>query len=156
MDNLHNGRLAAEDAQVYIRKALEYGIDTVSLTAMLAGAKMLDYIGMKYLYAGQIAGFWKHMDENPNRDYFNKFIKRHTGNRLLHSLTLDMPDAIIIVKEIFQEAWLNEYTPFRLGIALGKYDAEFQFWLRFKRSINNLEYQEGEALPSLESLSGKE
>lgn len=155
MDILRDGRLAAEAAQVYIREAMEYGIDSVSLTALLAGAKMLDYVGMKYLYAGQIASFWKNMDENPSSDFFYKFIKRHTNN-WLHSLTFDMMDAISIVKGIFQEAWLNEYTPFRLEMALAKYEAELQFWLRFKRSIDDLGYQEDKALPSLESLSSKE
>lgn len=63
-----------------------------------------------------------------------------------------MMDAIIETKEIFRKAWLNEYTPFRLGIALGKYDLEFQFWLKFQRRLENLNYREGETLPSLESL----
>ncbi len=65
-----------------------------------------------------------------------------------------MLDAIIEVKEIFRKAWLNEYTPFRLGIAMGKYDHEFQFWLSFQRSLENLSYREGEPLPALESLTG--
>lgn len=150
-ENLHNGRLAAEDAQIYIRSALKYGVDTTSLFAMLAGAKMLDYIALKYLYASEIADLWKQFNEKPNAADFRLLISIETKAKY-HSKTSDMLDAIIETKEIFQKAWLNEYTPFRLGIALGKYDMEFQFWLRFQRCLENLSYHEGEALPSLESL----
>lgn len=151
-ENLHNGRLAAEDAQIYLRNALKYGIDTTSLYAMFAGTKMLDYVALKYIYASEIAGFWKQMIENPNVFEFRSLIGHETREKY-HSRTSDMQDAIIETKEIFQKAWSNEYTPFRLGIALGKYDLEFQFWLKFQRRLENLNYVEGEALPSLESLT---
>lgn len=154
-DNLHNGRLAVEDAQIYIREALTYGIDTISLTAMLAGARMLDYIGLKYIYAGEIADFWKQVSEKQNINDFRLLIYRETSHRY-HSRVSDMLDAIMETKEIFREAWENEYTPFRLGIALGKYDYEFQFWLRFQRRLLNLNFRESEPLPTLESLVGIE
>jgi hexosaminidase len=150
-ENLRNGRLAAEDAQVYIRSAMKYGTDTTSLTAMLAGAKMLDFIGMKYLYAGEIAGFWKYLAENPGAYNFQTLIYREAGHKI-HSRSSDMLDAIVETKAIFRKAWTNEYTPFRLDIMLGKFDGELQYWLRVQRRIMNLNYREGESLPSLESL----
>ncbi len=77
-ENLHNGRMAAEDAQIYIRSAMKYGIDSTSLTAILAGARMLDYIGLKYLYAGEIAGFWKQLSEKPGSGDFRLWISNET------------------------------------------------------------------------------
>ena len=154
-DNLHHGRLADEEAQIYIRSALKYNIDTVSLTAMLAGAQMLDYIGLKYIYAGEIGETWKQVSENMNPTDFYLLIQREMGSKI-HSKTEDMMDAIFLTKEIFHKAWLNEYTSFRLDIALNKYDQEFNFWWRFQRSLLNLKYHEGEALPTLESLVGLE
>lgn len=151
-ENLHNGRLAAEDAQIFLRSALEYGIDTTSLFAMFTGAKMLDYVALKYIYASEIYDFWKQLDKDPGAKNFKALVHHETRARY-HSRTSDMLDAIIETKELFQKAWLNEYTPFRLGIALGKYDMEFQFWLKFQRRLENLNYNEGEALPSLESLT---
>jgi hypothetical protein len=106
---------------------------------------------LKYIYASEIADFWKQLNEKPNAGDFRLLISIETRAKY-HSRTSDMLDAIIETKEMFQKAWLNEYTPFRLGIALGKYDMEFQFWLRFQRRLENLNYREGEALPSLESL----
>jgi hexosaminidase len=151
-ENLHNGRLAAEDAQIYIRSALKYGIDTISLTAMLAGARMLDYISLKYLYAGEINGFWNKLTENPNAADFRLFIGIES-RAIYHSRVSDMMDAITETKELFKKAWMNEYTPYRSGIAFGKYDLEFQFWLKFQRRLENLSFREGEPLPSLESLT---
>ncbi len=152
-ENLRNGRLAAEDAQVLIRSAIKYRIDTLSLTAMLAGAKMLDYIGLKYIYAGEIAGYWKQLSEKPNRDDFTLFISRETRAKY-HSRTSDMQDAILETKDIFLKAWQNEYEPYRIGVATGKFDMEFQFWLRFQRRLENLSFREGEPLPALESVTG--
>jgi hexosaminidase len=150
-ENLHNGRLAAEDAQIYIRSAMKYGIDTTSLVATLAGARMLDYIGLKYLYAGEIADFWKQIGEKPGRDNYRLLIEIETNSRI-HGRTADMLDAIIATKEIFRRAWLNEYTPFRLGVILGKFDLEFQYWLRFQRNLELYNYREKEPLAPLESL----
>ena len=118
---------------------MEYGVDSISLTAMLAGAKMLDYIGLKYLYAGEIAGFWKQLNEKPSRSDFRLLIGIETRAKY-HSRTSDMMDAIIETKELFQRAWLNEYTPYRLGVALGKYDLEFQFWLKFQRRLERITF----------------
>lgn len=151
--DLHTSRLAAEDAQIYIREALKYKVDTTTLFALFVGAKMLDYLSLKYLYAAEINELWKQVNENPDKEkamgtlYFEVTFKYHTR-------TSDMLDAIIDVKELFKKAWLNEYTPFRLGVALGKYDEEFQYWLRLQRKLENsrMNTKENEALPSLESI----
>nr|MBA4140313.1 beta-N-acetylhexosaminidase [Segetibacter sp.] len=58
-ENLHNGRLAAEEAQIYLRDALKFGVDTISLFAMQVGAKELDFLSAKYLFAGNIAEMHK-------------------------------------------------------------------------------------------------
>jgi hexosaminidase len=150
-ENLHYGRLAVEDAEIQLRNALKYGIDNVSLTALLAGAKMLDYIALKYLYAGEIGGFWKQLGDNPGSDDFRLLINRETRAKY-HSRCSDMMDAILETKDLFLKAWQNEYTSYRIGIAVGKYDLEFQFWLKFQRRLESLNYREGETLPPLESL----
>ena len=64
-----------------------------------------------------------------------------------------MLDMIVITKEAFKRAWMNEYEPFRLGVVLGKYDLEFQYWLKLQRRMENLRFKEGEALPPLEKIT---
>jgi len=152
-ENLHNGRLAAEDAQIYIREALKSGADTTTLFAMLVGAKMLDYLALKYLYAGETAELWKQLEESPNKEQMLHWMSMEVTFKY-HTRTSDMLDAIIETKELFQKAWLNEYTAFRLGVALGKYDLEFQFWLKMQRRMDEIcqYYNQTETLPSLESI----
>jgi hexosaminidase len=156
-ENLHNGRLAAEDAQIVIREALTFNTDTTSLFAMLVGAKMLDQLSLKYLYALEISELVKQAMENPDKVKSLGTI----GNEVTfkyHTRTSDMLDGIIEIKNIFQKAWLEEYTPFRLGVALGKYDQEFQLWLRVQRRLGQIdEYiNKKEDYPSLDSFLKRE
>jgi hexosaminidase len=150
-EKLHKSRMAAEDAQIYIRSALKYGIDTTTMIAMLAGVKMIDYVSMKYLYAGQIADFWKQLNKNPSVTDFNLLISIETNSRV-HGRNADMLDAIILTKDIFRRAWLNEYSPFRLGVIMGKFDLEFEYWLKFQRNLDLIDYREDVPLVPLQSL----
>jgi len=151
-DNLHQSRMAAEDAQIRIREALKLGGDKKTFTAMLAGAKMLDYLALKYMYAGEIADFWQQFGKNPDNEMRHWMAMEVTFK--YHTRMSDMQDAIIETRELFQKAWLNEYTAFRLGVALGKYDLEFQYWLRMQRRMEKIcrDYRIGSSLPALETL----
>jgi hypothetical protein len=71
-----------------------------------------------------------------------------------HTRTQDMLDAITELKRIYKNTWLNEYQPFRLGVGLGKYDLEFQYWLKLQRLMDNFcrQYESGKEWPSLETM----
>ncbi len=152
-DNLRNGRLLAEKAQIHILKALRHNQDTISLFAMLTGAKMLDYVALKYIYAGEIADFWNQLEKHPDKMQMQQWLRMEVTFKY-HTRTQDMLDAIIDLKEMYRRAWLNEYQYFRLGVGLGKYDLEFQYWLELQRRMDKIcsQYKSGEKLPSLESL----
>jgi hypothetical protein len=67
-------------------------------------------------------------------------------------------DESTALREAYREAWLKEYTPWRLGSALGRWDAEYEYWRRLQVRIwETLDgFKDGEEFPSLESLrSGK-
>lgn len=152
-DDLRNGRLASEVAQINLREALEYGKDTITLYAMLTGAKMLDYLALKYIYAGEMADFWNQLEEAEDKDEMRRWLHMEVSFKY-HTRTSDMLDAVIELKEMYEKAWLNEYTTFRLGVGLGKYDLEFHYWLKMQRRMDEIRshYKAGEKLPSLESL----
>ncbi len=152
-DQLRNGRLAAEVAQINLREALEYSMDTITLYAMLTGAKMLDYLSLKYIYAGEIAEFWQQLEEAEDKDEMRRWMHMEVSFKY-HTRTSDMLDAVIELKEMYEKAWLNEYNTFRLGVGLGKYDLEFQYWLKMQRRMEKIRshYKAGEKLPTLESL----
>jgi hexosaminidase len=151
-ENLHKGRLAAEEAQVYLRDALKAGIDTVTLFAMLTGAKELDLVSMKYLFAGDIAGMYTKYSKTRDTKEFRMMMSEVTA--YYHSKTVDMFDAIVETKEMFRQAWLNEYTSFRLGIPMAKFDMELQYWFKVQKLIDGVKWnaKENEELPSLQSL----
>lgn len=153
MADLRSGRLASEVAQINLRKALEFKIDTITLYAMLTGAKMLDYLALKYIYAGEIAEFWQQLEEAEDKDEMRRWMHMEVSFKY-HTRTSDMLDAIIELKEMYKKAWLNEYTTFRLGVGLGKYDLEFQYWLKMQRRMDQIRsnYKAGDKLPVLESL----
>jgi len=152
-DNLRNGRLLAEKAQIHILEALKHDQDTVTLFAMLTGAKMLDYIALKYIYAGEIADFWAQLDNDPDKDQMLQWLRMEVTFKY-HTRTQDMLDAIIELKDMYRQAWLNEYQTFRLGVGLGKYELEFQYWLKLQRRMDKIcrQYNSGDKLPALESL----
>jgi hexosaminidase len=152
-DQLRIGRLAAEVAQINLREALEYSMDTITLYAMLTGAKMLDYLSLKYIYAGEIAEFWQQLEEAEDKDEMRRWMHMEVSFKY-HTRTSDMLDAVIELKEMYEKAWLNEYNTFRLGVGLGKYDLEFQYWLKMQRRMDEIRshYKAGEKLPTLESL----
>ncbi len=151
-ENLHKGRLAAEEAQIYLRDALKSDIDTTSLFAMLVGAKELDLLALKYLYAGNIAEMHKKYSKKRDLKEFRMIMGEVTA--YYHSKTVDMYDAIVETKEMFRKAWLNEYTPFRLGIPMAKFDMELQYWFKISKRLNTLawNYKDNEELPNLQSL----
>ena len=151
-ESLHKGRLAAEEAQVYCRDALKYGIDTITLFTMLTGAKELDLVSMKYLFAGDINDVYTKYTKTRETKEFRMMMSEVTA--YYHSKTVDMLDAIVETKEMFRQSWLHEYTSFRLGIPMAKFDMELQYWFKVQKRIDEIKWgaKENEALPSLQSL----
>ncbi|MBA2563675.1 MAG: hypothetical protein H0V14_12365 [Chitinophagaceae bacterium] len=150
-ENLHRGRLAAEEAQIYLMNALKSGIDTVTLFAMLTGAKRLDFVAQKYLYAGDIADMLKKYSKQRDLKEFRMMMGEVTA--YYHSKIVDMFDAIVENKEMFRKAWLNEYTSFRLGVPMAKFDIELQYWFKIQKRLDSLRnYKDNEELPSVTSL----
>jgi hypothetical protein len=154
--NLHQGRLAAEEAQIFLRDALKSGVDSTTLFSMLVGAKMLDFLALKYLYAGTINEMYEKYRKKRDAREFRMLMGEVTA--YYHSKTVDMFDAIVEGKEMFRKAWLNEYTDFRLGIPMAKFDMELQYWFRVQKRLDSLRwnYKDDEEFPPLQSLLGSE
>ena len=152
-EGLRNGRLEAEKAQIHLLDVLKTGVDTTTVFAMLTGAKMLDYLALKYIYAGEISEFWNQLESSSNKDEMLHWLRMEVTFKY-HTRTQDMMDAIMEMKELYRQAWLNEYRTFRLGVGLGKYDLEYQSWLKFQRRMDDVRrnYRADMILPSLESL----
>jgi hexosaminidase len=147
-------RLRAEEAEEHLARALQLGGDPAILSDFLLEARMLDYAGMKNVYAAEMADFWKTLGDRPARDKLEHFVSGEVATRN-HSRIADLMDLSGDLREAWRAAWLASYTPYRLGAILGKWDAEFQYWWRLKRRLDDFVdgFKDGDSLPPLESFN---
>lgn len=150
-DKLKAARLASEEAQILLRQALPHHVDSITLFAMLTGARELDMLTMRYLFAGRISDIHEKYQEKRDLVEFRRVLAEATA--FFSSLTVDMFDVIVETKEMFREAWLNEYTTYRLGIPMSKFDRELDFWFGVQNRLKTLvEIPGDERLPPLSEL----
>jgi hypothetical protein len=152
-DDLHRSRLEAEDALAHFYAIQQAAPALPHLDTFIFGAQAVDLAGMKFIYAGEIAKGWQSLPPHPTREQFDDAVGRGVSNQT-HSRMMDMMDELTGTRELYRQAWLEQYTPYRMGTALGHWDAEFQFWLRAQRNFEDFRrnFQSGQALPSLHDL----
>ena len=150
-EDLHQARLLAEQGQEHLARALAREGDPDILKSLEVGARMLDYAGMKFIYALEMADRWQRLGTHPTKQQVVS-----TLNDLCcldHFPAGDLMDEITELRDDYRPAWLAEYAPFRLGTSLGKFDREFLYWYGFTRWMDKLrqEFKDGDAFPPLES-----
>ena len=153
-ENFRQTRLLAEDAQEHLTRAIRLGADASTLSDLLLEARMLDYAGMKNLYAAEMADFWRGLGAHPKRADLRFWVIDESSTHN-HSRIQDLMDASGNLQQAYRAAWLESYTSYRLGTVMGKWDAEFQYWWRLARRFHDYAagFHEGDALRPLESLS---
>ena len=130
------------------------GADSSTLSDLLLESRLLDYMGMKNIYADEMAGFWQKTGSHPDPH----IVYLYVGEELSyhdHSRTEDLMDSSGDLQQAYRAAWLASYTPYRLGTVMGKWNAEFQYWWKLQRRLRDLQeaFHAGETLPPLESFS---
>lgn len=152
--DLRQTRLLAEDAATHLDQALSAGGDPVTLQCLLVGSRLLDYAGEKFQTAPEMEVMWRQLGaRRPSGElWWDEWEDRVTSPD--HSRPSDLMDAITGLRPQYRRAWLEEYTPYRLATALGRWDAEYQYWRtlqeRLRRFSDNS--QAGELMPSLDTL----
>jgi hypothetical protein len=63
-------------------------------------------------------------------------------------------DMLTTAREMYRSAWRDEYTDYRLGVELRRWDLEYEYWARFQTRLEDLfrTFKEGDTLPTLEEL----
>ncbi len=151
--DLQTARLASEDAQEHLYKAIALSGDTYSLPSLLFGARFVDYAGMKSLYAMEIQDVYGKVNAKSDETDVEFWLNRQASSRN-HSRIADLMDTITELREVYRGLWLAENTDFRLGTIIGRFDAEYEYWRRLQQSLWYVErtYRKGATLPPLESL----
>jgi len=72
-----------------------------------------------------------------------------------HSRLVDLMDAITELRAEYRSAWLAEYTPYRLASAVGRWNAEYEYWRRMQSRLLTFSESshEGDKLPPLASFA---
>jgi hypothetical protein len=154
-EDLRQCRLHAENAEEALYRALASGEHPEALRTMLVGARLLDYAGMKYLYALEIADAWAALPPNPTKEQLADTL--HQGiSSSVHSRTADLMDAIGQLRGDYRQQWLAEYTNYRLPTAMGRWRAELEYWRRAQARFGDLlmNFHDHDPLPPLEKLAG--
>jgi hypothetical protein len=147
-EDLRQTRLQAEEAEEHLYRARSLGGDPATLDSLLVGGRMLDYTCMRYLYAVEIADTWEQQrqQKGPPAPLWEVTSSGITCD--------DLMDEIAELRRIYGANWLAEYTPYRLGKALGRWDAEYEYWRGLQARFRTLgrESRRGEPIPPLESI----
>ncbi len=152
---LIDARLASEEAQEHFYNAIALSGDTYSLPSLLLDSRLIDYAGMKFLYSTELVEAFSKINSKSTRADAEFWLNRQAGSRN-HARMEDLMDTINELEEIYNARWLDEYTPYRLDTALGRFHAEAEFWRRLQAKTWEVEhsFKPGMAIPSITELAG--
>jgi hypothetical protein len=154
-EELRKTRLLAEDAEEHLVPAVRAGGDSTTLNSLLVVSRMLDYAGQRFQTAPELEDMWRKLGaKRPAEEvWWNEWNSQVTYQD--HSRLVDLMDAVTELRDAYRSEWLAEYTPYRLASALGRWDAEYEYWRRLQARLETFSQtsHEGETLPSLESLT---
>jgi hexosaminidase len=153
-DDLHETRLHAERAETALLHARSLGVDPETVNSLMIGSQLLDYAGEKFQTPLDLEAIWqKFGGTRPDSErWWNEWESQVTHYD--HSYITDLMDRITGLKPAYRTEWLKEYTPYRLGAALGRWDAEYQYWRGVHEKLRhfNDSTHAGERLPALDEL----
>lgn len=152
-EDLRQARLLAEEAEEALGRALQAEPGGPALSEFLLGSRLIDYAGMKFLYGVEIADRWQALGAAPSAERLqNDFIAVVSSQQ--HGRLVDLMDLLTQLRPQYQQAWLAEYTPYRLEEALARWDIELQHWVRLQTRLEDFggAYQAGQKIPSFEVL----
>jgi hypothetical protein len=122
---LQKSRLAAEEAlEALILLEKKYPDDPMVQT-MNVISRMIEYTSMRALFADYIYNRWTSPSE---KGTYQGFLLYYDLAGHCHSKATDLIDYFSELKADYEKAYLNEYTRFKLGSALARFDHEIQFW----------------------------
>ena len=114
---------------------------------------MFDYLAMKNLYALEWSRYFQLLKENPAPELVEIYVEIGMVTQD-HSMLADLMDAVTGLRESYREAWLAESTPYRLGTALARWDAECQSWREMQTRLKQMldTRKPGDPFPSLQEM----
>ena len=130
----------------------------MTLTSLWFGSQLLDYAGQKFETAPELVAMWRRLGPRRPKDelWWNEWDSQVTYPD--HSRLSDLMDGITGLRSLYQREWRAEYTDYRLGTALGRWDDEYLSWKHLQERLKQFSESShaGDPLPSLEELAKKQ
>ncbi len=147
-------RIQAESALVLIAEARAQQPalrEQAALEAMEVGARRLDFIGMKFQFADEIAQMYARASTpiNPQTSEDLNDIASPLNGRIG-----DLKEGYVLGREVYEHAWANENRPTYLGNLTNRYDNAAQLWIQRSDQIRAAmaQFRRDKTLPSMEQL----
>lgn len=153
-EDLRQSRLLAEEAQEHLNTASDLAHNAYNFDDLMVASQLLDYAGLKFLYGVEIDEQWRSLGLHPTKELVTKFVGGVTSQQ--HGKAADLMDMITALRPKYQQAWLAQYSAYRLGSALGRWDAEYEYWRQLQAKLQSFpgNYQVNSDLPPLQSVIG--
>ena len=144
----------AEQAETALIHAGSLGADPQTVNSLMIGCELLDYAGEKFQTPLDLVTIWeKFGGVRPDAErWWNEWESQVTHYD--HSGVTDLMDRITDLKTAYRTEWLQEYRPYRLQSALGRWDAEYQYWRGVHEKLRhfNASTHAGDRLPPLDEV----
>ncbi len=146
---LRDVRLHAENAITLIAQARAAAPlrEQEALDALALGARRIDFIGMNFQFADEIAHTYA--------DAYSQAATQHAraSSDLVqisnaNGRCQDLRDGYTLTRELFEQAWLRDNRPYWLQNVLAQYDMAIQLWIARARQFDALRAQ----LPTTHTL----
>jgi hexosaminidase len=124
-------RVLAESALVLVDRARP-GVtrEQDALDAMALGARRVDFLGMKFQFADEIAQLYATAygadTSAAGRSAAGRALGEITG---INARGQDMRDGFSLIRDLYEQAWLRENRPYWLHNVLARYDASTERWI---------------------------
>jgi hexosaminidase len=148
-------RLYAENAITLIDEARAANSlrEQETLDALALGARRIDFIGMKFQFADEIAHAYADAYSEaatPHSRAFSDLAEISNANGRCQ----DLRDGYTLTRELFEQAWLRDNRPCWLQNVLAQYDMATQLWITRAREFDTLRAQlsKTHTLPKAEEI----
>ena len=147
---LRDLRLHAERAITLIAQARSAPTqtlrETAAIDAMELGARRIDFIGLKFELADEMAADYASayaMQGDPNPDS-RKEVSRELGDiNSVNGRCEDLRDGYTLLHDLYQQAWLRDNRPYWLRNNLARYDQSTLLWLNRMDTFRGAQRQWG-------------
>jgi hypothetical protein len=117
----------AKEAEIPLFSALSNGADPETVGSLLLGSELLDYAGEKFQTPLDMLAVWNKLGgERPDpATWWNEWESQVT--HYPHPCVMEITDHFTDLEAAYRAEWQKEYACYRLGSALGRWDAEYQY-----------------------------